>query len=63
MFEDFSRLRIIRKAIEQVGCGHHLLDSVGGGNFGHLQRLFETTRAIVDAGEDMAMNVDHALSA
>ena len=38
-------------------------DSVGDGHFRHLDGRFERVRAVVQAGKDVAMNVDHVHSA
>ncbi len=38
-------------------------DSVGNGHFSHLNRRFESVRAVVQAGEKMAVNINHVLLA
>ncbi len=38
-------------------------DSIGDGHFRHLNGGFERVRAIVQAGKNVAMNVDHVHSA
>jgi hypothetical protein len=38
-------------------------DSVGNGHFSHLNRRFESVRAVVEAREKMAVNINHVLLA
>jgi hypothetical protein len=38
-------------------------NSIRNGHFGHLYGGFQRVRAIVQAGEDVTMNVDHVHSA
>ena len=38
-------------------------DSIGDGHFSHLNRRFESIRAVVEAGEKMAVNINHVLLA
>jgi hypothetical protein len=38
-------------------------NSVGNGHFSHLNRRFESVRAVVEAREKMAVNINHVLLA
>ncbi len=57
--DDFGRIRVGGKAVEHVRRGHHVCDSVAGSNPGHLQRLLQRARAVVNAGQNVGMDVDH----
>ena len=45
-----------------VGCGHDARDAVGDGRFGHAHGIVHGLRPVVQAGQQVTVNIDHRVS-
>src|SRR5712692_3351109 len=47
------------EAVAGMGCAHDMGDSIGDGHFRHLEGFFERIRSVIQAGQDVAMDINH----